>query len=653
LADLASENGLSADLVSYSSEQFSAARLPGVIAWHKRFATLTEFSRGRARLYDPSLGWRWVSLQEAHTQSRGTVLEVRSVVRPETRGSSGSLRISSLFQWTRIVRGSALQALALTLLIQIYAVVSPLYMQVVIDSVLMRGRAELLTAIAAGFTLVICFNTAAAAARGFVLQRLAAALGWDMSRRVFRHLLRLPLPWFEERRLGDILSRAQAVDQIRSFLTGVLSGSVVDGGLCVLMLVMMLLLEPRLALLAASFTVASIGLRFVSAPIVMRYAAQTMDANAIEQGKRIENLRSITTIKTMEAEEAREIDWSNTLADSILATRQGATIGIYVAAIQTLLTGIGNIVVVYAAARNILDGRLTIGTLYAFLAYQTQFAARAGNVLDLMISWRTVDLYKHRVSDIVLARAEGTSSATPPSEMHPKALALQKVAFTYPGGDRAILQDVDMTINPGDFIAITGPSGAGKSTLLKLMCGLYYPTAGKILLDGEVLSTDDVHVIRRHIGVVLQEDDLLSGSVLDNVCFFASHPDRDHALECLQLAGVDQEVADLPDGVDTILGDLGNSLSGGQRQRIMLARALYRRPSILLLDEATSHLDLERERMINTTLSALDITRIVVAHRTETIAAASRVFELKAGSLREISRVTAFPTDDLAGAHRA
>jgi ATP-binding cassette subfamily B protein RaxB len=298
-----------------------------------------------------------------------------------------------------------------------------------------------------------------------------------------------------------------------------------------------------------------------------------------------------------------------------------------------------------ALAVGFLAGDLTIGMLFAFMAYRQQFIEKTTALVETAVKFRLLDLHLQRIADIAHAEREkgleeGAGEPLVARPFHGR-VELRGVTFRHGEAEPEVLSGVDLAVAPGEFLAITGPSGGGKTTLLKLILGLLTQQSGKVLLDGRPLDAVGMAAFRAQAGVVMQDDALLAGSIAEYITFFDPRPDLGFMRECAELAGVDGEIMAMPMTYSTLVGDLGIALSGGQRQRRLLARALYRRPKILLMDEGTSHLDVAKEREVNAALAALDITRIVIAHRSETIAAADRVVVLRDGALHEAARVPA------------
>ena len=290
------------------------------------------------------------------------------------------------------------------------------------------------------------------------------------------------------------------------------------------------------------------------------------------------------------------------------------------------------IMVVYIGAQQVVASAFSIGALYAFVSYRQQFSTRAAGLVETFISWRLLEVYNSRIADIVLTETEPGLETEPAClpEMRGK-LEMVSASFRYSPNEPFVFQNITFTVNEGEFVAIVGRSGCGKSTLLKTMCGLYPLAFGDVRVDGLPLSIWGPRAIRESFGVVLQNDSLLPGSVIDNITFFSEAPDVEWAWQCMEKAVIADEVRRMPMAEHTYVGDLGAALSGGQIQRILLARALYKRPRFLILDEATAHLDIEREDRINEHMRAMSITRLVIAHRPDTIASADRVLLLQGG----------------------
>ena len=538
------------------------------------------------------------------------------------------LRAWSLLRLNRTVLNGAAKIVAISVFAQLYAVVSPMFLRFVVDEVATRRIPDTLNAAAFGFALLAVLNAVAAFIRAHAMQSLNALLSWEMGLRVFRHMLRLPLQWFHQRKLADILSRLQGLDQVRAALAALLS-AMFDASLAILSFAMLLWTSPVLAVVALLGLASFIALRWAAVAPGMDLAKQAIATLVAEQGKRIETLRAIDSIKASAVEAEQERDWIERFAAMLASAQKSVNFSALVSSLQGAMTGIMVVSAIYLGARSVSDGRMTLGMLTAAVAYLTQFSQSATNVFQQVINWRLLDVQLERLADIVLHEPErdlyGTDAESPTIA---GALSVKNLSFRYDPA-RSLFEAVNFTIAAGEHVAIVGTSGVGKSTLLRILSGLYAPCAGEVLIDGRRIERWGKIAVRRSLGVVLQEDELLQGTILQNVTFFDPAPNLPWAADCLAAAGLAGDIAKMPLGSETSVGDLGDSLSGGQRQRLLLARALYRRPKILILDEATSHLDVASERALLETLAALPMTRIVVAHRPETIAAADRVLRLE------------------------
>jgi ATP-binding cassette subfamily B protein RaxB len=347
-------------------------------------------------------------------------------------------------------------------------------------------------------------------------------------------------------------------------------------------------------------------------------------------------MRAIQSIKIFGREPDREALWQNRNAEAISRGIRQGRFGIGFSTANQLIYGLENVLVVYLGARGVLAGEMTVGMLYAFMSYKGQFLAKATSLVEAALQYRMLDLHLDRLSDIALAAPEkGLEPQSLVSRPIEGGIALEGVSYRYAEFEPDVLSDVSLTIEPGAFVAITGPSGGGKTTLLKVMLGLFRPRSGQVLVDGVPLDHLGIGAYRAQVGVVMQDDHLLSGSIAENIAFFDPSLDVAWMRRCAAMAGIDDEIMAMPMNYNTLIGDMGMALSGGQRQRILLARALYRRPRILFMDEGTSHLDVEREREVNRSLADLKITRIVIAHRPETVRAADRILLFRDGQLAD------------------
>lgn len=637
LMNIASAMQMTSRPLKCELEELRELQGPAILHWSlNHFVVLLKADGKALTIQDPARGVRRLPLREVGDHFTGVALELGRAPNFIKRKERSPLNLTSLFRFTPAIVAGLIQTLMLSLLLQAYVVASPFYMQLAIDEAALKGDRGLLGALAVGFGLFGLFNVGASALRGVALQKISALLGWDMTGRLFHHMLRLPLPWFQRRRLADALSRFESIEPVRGLFANGLVGSMIDGLLATVTMIMMVVFAWKLALVAAAGLVVYILIRLIAIPATIQLAGDALIADIAEQGKRIETLRAMQTIKVMGAEVQREGDWSNRFAETLRTSQKNAFAQIGFSSIQGAADAISNVAIIYLGASAIIDGAMTVGVLFAFMSYKGQFLARAQGLFETFVSWRMLDLHSDRIADIALTPAEaGIDDAGAGLLEMRGGIEVSNLAFRYAPQEPLIFQGVNVRIEPGEFVAIIGPSGAGKSTFVKVLCGLYPVTAGEVRIDGLPLAAWGPRTVRRNLGVVMQDDELIAGSIAENVAFFAEDIDMDWVWSCLAMASIDEDVRSMPMRAETFVGDMGSALSGGQKQRVLLARALYRRPKILVLDEATSHLDVARERQINDAILAQAVTRIVVAHRPETIAAADRVLILRDGRLQE------------------
>lgn len=634
LMKVATELGFATRAVRCELRELAELPLPAILHWDlAHFVVLTKVMPNKIVIDDPACGRRVLRMSEASHSFTGVALELTETEGFKKRRTRPSLSAAALIVWTKPVIAGLLQALILSLILQAYVLASPFYIQMAIDEAALKGDMPLLNILAIGFGLFALFNVIAMLLRGIASQRVVALLGWEMTTRLYRHMLSLPLRWFQRRRLADTLTRFESIEPIRQLVANGLVTSLIDGVLATSILVLMFMISWQLAAIAVLAVVVHIAIKWSTIPLGIRLASEELRARISEEGKRIETIKAIQTIKATASESERERDWSTEFSHVVSTSQKYAIFNVSLDSIKYLAEVMTYIVIVYMAVRNVMAASMTIGAVFAFIAYRQQFHERTTALFDMIISWRMLDLHTDRLADIVLERPEDVSSNGTPERILGK-IELKGVSFKYSHTEPFVFAPINIDIAPGEFVAFVGQSGQGKSTLMKVIAGLYPATIGDIRIDDRPLSYWGLRKLRQSIGVVLQDDELLSGTIADNVTFFDDHPDIAWAWECLKSAAVAEEVAEMPMSIETFVGDMGGALSGGQKQRILLARALYRRPSILILDEATSHLDTKNERSITQALDSLAVTRLVVAHRHETIARADKIVSLEGGRMK-------------------
>lgn len=666
LIDQAATLGFNARPVRVELRGLRQLQLPCVLHWDfNHFVVLARVGRRGAVVLDPGIGRRRLAVDELSRHFTGVALELTPGPEFTRRESKPRLRIRDLTGRVHGLGRSLAQILVVAVVLEAFALLTPLYGQMVVDDVLASGDRDLLAVLALGFGLLLVVQTAVGLARSWMVMVLGQTVSLQWLGNVFAHMVRLPVEFFERRHLGDIVSRFGAITAIQKTLTTSVVEAVLDGLMAFAALGMMLLYSPALAAVTITAVLAYAGVRWALYAPLRAAAAERLVLSARESTHFIETLRAMTPLKLFGREEERRAAWQNLVVDVQNRDVRTARLSILFTTANAFIFGLENLLVVAIGARIVMAGQsasgpvFSVGMLMAFLAYRGQFSSRVSALVNDAVEFRMLQLHAERLADIVLAAPErdhphltGAAALVPTDELArlEPSIELRGIGFRYGVGEPWIVRGVDWFVRAGESVALTGPSGSGKTTVLKIMLGLLEPTEGEVLYGGIPLRQLGIRNVRRLLGTVMQEDVLLTGSIEENIAFFDPQPDRARIESAARLARIEADIVRMPMGYRTLLGDLGAGLSGGQRQRILLARALYKQPRILALDEATSHLDDDNERAIAAALMELRVTRLVIAHRAETIASAQRRAVLRD---RTIVDIRPFPPVREAGADAA
>jgi ATP-binding cassette subfamily B protein RaxB len=523
------------------------------------------------------------------------------------------------------------QVFCLAAVLELFAIATPLFNQYVIDDVIVAGDHELLIVLTAGFALLAITQTAIELVRSWFLMRWSIDIGFQWAGRVFTHMMRLPVTFFEKRRLGDIVSRFSSIAEIQNTLTSVCVGSALDGIMALLALAIMFAYSVHLSMIVITGVAMYTLLRWLFYQPFREASQEQLILAAKESSHFFETIRAIAPIKLFGRDAERRSRWLNLKQDVINRAVQTQKLGILFKVANTALFSAQGLAIFYVGAGLVMSNAITVGMLTAFSSYAATFSGRIFNLIDVVFSVRLLGMHTGRLADIVMEEAEHEVDTEVDCSSLNAEITLRSVKFRYGDGEPWVLNGIDLTIPAGQSLALVGPSGCGKSTLCKIILGLLAPTEGEVLLGGVPVSRIGYRAYRQVVGTVMQDDTLLAGSILENITFFDAQADIALAEQCARLAAVHDEISAMPMRYQTLVGEMGSSLSGGQKQRVLLARALYKRPRILALDEATSHLDVANEQKVNMALGALPLTRIMVAHRPETINAAERIVAMQNG----------------------
>ena len=629
---------LSARALRVELGALESLQTPAILHWDlNHFVVLKSVSGSKVVIHDPSQGRRVLTLEEFSKHFTGVAVEFSPTTSFEQKTAVEQVRLFDFLRTTGGIKKAFVQLVVLSILLQVFAIASPFYMQLVVDQALTTYDRDLLTVLAIGFLLLALIRVVTNAFRSWVIVYLGNTLSFQMGGNLFRHLIHLPLDFFEKRHIGDLIARFGSMDAIQKILTTGMVTALVDGVMAITTFIMMWLYAPYLALLVLAVVLIYTGIRLALFGPLRTLTEEEIVARAKEQSNFMESLRAVQTIKIFGKESDRQSLWKNCFADVANSRIRLGKFRVGYTGINELLFGVENVLVIYLGASMVLDGSFSIGMLYAFISYKTQFAQKTSTLIEQIIEFRMLGLHLSRLSDIALTEKEDLGEATTLGHEFKGELALSKIQFRYSETETYLFKDLNLHIKQGEAVAIIGSSGCGKSTLLKVMMGLLPAESGEIRYDGGKLDELGLKGLRQHIGAVMQDDQLLSGSIADNIAFFEASPEQERIEACAKLASVHEDITQMPMGYQSLIGDMGTTLSGGQKQRVLLARALYRQPRLLFLDEATSHLDVKTERVVNEAIRALDITRIIIAHRPETIRTADRVLLLEGGVLRDIA----------------
>ena len=606
----------------------SKLRLPAILHWDmNHFVVLKAANRKEIVVHDPACGERRLSYAEASKHLSGVAVETWPLEDFSIRDERTRLPLSTFVGRVRGTFHALCQILALSVVLEICLIAAPFYVQIALDQVIASGDADLLTVLALGFALVMAVSVAAKALRSLTSLSLQNTLHFAMGSRLFHHLVRLPLAYFEKRHIGDILSRFISLEPIRNVVAQGLITAIIDGLMGIATLTVIFIYSPMLGLVVSSAFVLYLTLRLALYRQFRERSQEEIRSKALENSTLIETLRAIQSLKLFNRESERESQWLNRYASVINAAVRVGRTRILFTTLNEVIFGLENIITIYLAVRFALNGTLTVGMIFAIMAYKRSFMDKAVSLVETALEFRILELHVERLSDIALSQQEpGHDRPLDYARPLNGRIELRNVWFRYAEGEPFVLENVSLRVDPGGIVTIMGPSGGGKTTLIKIMLGLLEPTNGEVLVDGVPLATIGLQAYRQQIGAVMQEDQLLSGSIAENICFNDPTYDHDRMLECARIAGVHDDIMAMPMTYNSLIGDMGSSLSGGQKQRVLLARALYRQPKVLFLDEGTAHLDLEKEAEVNHNLQKLSVTRINVAHRPEIISGTDCIF---------------------------
>ena len=602
---------------------------PAILHWDmNHFVVLKQVRKNTITIHDPAYGIRKCSWEEFSQSFTGVALEVDLATDFSEISVTKKLRLYDLVKQVRGFKRSMLVLFVLSLALELFLLLNPLFMQYVTDRLMDFSDLTALPVLSGGLLVLYCTHAFMEYVREHFALYIGMRLRESFSSSIVGHMFSLPLKFFESRHLGDLQSKVSAIQQIQTKISTEFIQTLLDGVMIFVHLIVIFMYSSMLSSFVLSGIFAAFFCRWISYTSLKQHTASSVQKHANVAQIFLETLHAIRPVKAFIKEKMRFNSWRNAYIEACNADLSIARIQVNLRVIQKLLSNIELLAVMCLGAYLVVNHHLSVGMLVAFFSYRTILVAKTSEFIHHVYEYRLLSVQLSRLSDVLFHPAEAHEVLDKSTGRVLGSLQLKNISMQYHANERQLFHGLNLEIEAGECVALIGPSGCGKTTLLNIMMGLIAPTQGKMYIDNIELNTFGVKKYRKLIGVVLQDDILLRGSLLENITFFSDEVDLERVHEVAKQACIHATIQDLPMGYNTCIGAMHVSLSGGQKQRIILARALYKQPSILFLDEATSHLDLATERAINQALKTIKTTQIIVAHRHETIQMADRVIDL-------------------------
>ncbi|WP_447841400.1 peptidase domain-containing ABC transporter [Enterobacter ludwigii] len=630
MKEIAEQLGLASRCLSLELHELNSLKIPCILHWDfNHFVVLVGVKQNRVILHDPARGRRTINLEEMSQYFTGIALEVWPGSTFTEEQESHHFSLKALVAKVHGLKGTLAKIFFYSLIIESINLLIPIGTQLALDHAIPAADVGLLTLICIGLLLFTFLRLALSALRSWSSLLMTTLINVQWQSGLFSHLLRLPLSYFERRKLGDIQSRFGSLNTLRETFTSSIVGALIDGTMLIGVVIMMALYGGWLTGVVMCFTALYVLIRLMTYSTYRELSEEILVRDARTRSYFMETLYGIATIKMQGFSERRSIHWLNLEIDTINTEIKITKMDLLFGGVNSLITACEQIAMLWLGSRLIIDNDITVGMFIAFGVFREQFADRIWSLTNFLTKLRMMHLHNERVADIALNTQE---KKKPDREilntMKPVALEINALSYRYDDHSAAVFRGLSFQVLAGESVAITGPSGAGKTTLMRVLCGLFEPQTGSVMIDGNDIQQLGLNNYRKIIGCVMQDDKLFSGSIRENICGFDENADYEWMEECARASFIHGAIVKMPMGYDTLVGELGEGLSGGQKQRIFIARALYRKPGILFMDEATSALDEESETYVNQAIKKLNITRIIIAHRQSTIASVERVIRL-------------------------
>lgn len=627
---IAVQMGMTARALSLDLNELNVLRRPCILHWNfNHFVVLVSVKRNGFVLHDPARGRIIVSKAEASKCFTGIALEIWPGSTFRRERVKKRLNLVTLINSIHGIKGALLKIFALSIVVEAIGLILPAGTQLVMDHALPAGDRGLLSMICISLMFFILLRATVSTSRAWISLIMGTLVNIQWQSGLFSHLLRLPLSYFERRKLGDIQSRFGSLNTLRTTFTTSMVGAIMDGIMVCGLLIMMLLYGKSLTWVVLGFTVVYIAIRLFTYTYYRQLSEEQLIMEARVSSYFMETLYGIAAVKMQGMTDRRHTHWFNLQTDAINTGIRVTKMDLFFGGLNIFISACEQTIILWLGISLVMDNEMTIGMFVAFGAYRMQFSDRISTLVGFLLQLRMMSLHNERISDIALNEQESVKPDLPVSEkITPVSLEVKSLTFRYDQQSMPVFSELNLTVSPGESVAIIGPSGSGKTTLMKVLCGLFKADSGQVLIDGNDIQQMGVNNYRKITGCVMQDDRLFSGTIRENICGFSENIDDEWMAECAKASFIHDTIMSMPMGYDTLTGELGEGLSGGQKQRLFIARALYRKPRILFMDEATSALDSKSENYVNSAIKSLNITRIIIAHRESTIKSVDRVFSL-------------------------
>ena len=636
--------GLKAQLRTTDAQRLSLTPLPALARVNDRWVILAQCDGQRVLLQDPA-----APVADGQSGGRPTIEPIDVFLREWTgaliviasRASlAGSLAkfdftwfIPSLIKYRKLLG----EVLLISFMLQLFALVSPLFFQVVMDKVLVHKGMTTLDVLVVGLVVVVIFESLLSGLRAYIFSHTTNRIDVELGSRLFRHLVALPLAYFQARRVGDSVARVRELENIRSFLTGNALTVLLDVVFSIVFIGIMFFYSVPLTLIVLVSLPIYAAISLAVVPVLRARLDVKFARGAENQAMLVETVTGIQTVKASALEPSMAQRWDTQLAAYVSASFKTQNLAAWAHEAINLTGKLVNAATLWYGAHLVMTSELTVGQFVAFNMFAQRVAQPIMRMAQLWTDFQQTGISVARLGDILNTRTEVPPSSAAQLPPVKGRITLDQVSFRYRPESQPVLHNVSLDIRAGEVIGIVGRSGSGKSTLTKLVQRLYVPEQGRLLVDGTDISLIDAAQLRRQVGVVLQDNQLFNRSVRENIAITDPAAPIEAVVRAAHMAGAHDFISELPEGYDTNVGEQGSSLSGGQRQRIAIARALFTNPRILILDEATSALDYESEAIIQRNMAAISKGRtvLIIAHRLSAVRHAHRIIVMEKGNIVE------------------